>query len=257
MERVSSPKITGENIFVEKRRNLNEAPMLLPMTEGEFLRQRAIGKLTKELIKDVNEGGSLIEPDSALGPPRPRLRDPHASTVPNNLTTETGDDIPSSKRFLLGSKSIVICALLLLATGMSIGGEWTGTNGLLEYWKLNNLPSALEAIFAGSSTEKHSAQAAPAPDSSDLAHQLNPAPDSTDLAHQLNMIARDVLLIQRNIKELASAQAQIRTAQEQQLSDTQSQLAALRTQLTAKQKPQSAPPERRKFNRTDSHYTWR
>jgi hypothetical protein len=248
MERVSSPKITGENIFVEKRRNLNEAPMLSPMTEGEFLRQRTFGKLKKELIKDVDESGSLIEPDSGLGPPLPRLRDPHASTVPNNLTTETGYEIPSSKspnkRFLLGSKGIVICAMLVLATGMSIGGEWAGTNGLIEYLKLNNLPSALEAIFAGSSTEKHSAQAAP-------------APDSTDLAHQLNMIARDVLLIQQNIKELASAQAQIRTAQEQQLSDTQSQLAALRAQLTAKQKPLSVPPERRKFNRTDSHYIWR
>jgi hypothetical protein len=248
MERVSSPKITGENIFVERRRNLNEAPMLSPMTEGEFLRQRTFGKLKKELIKDVDESGSLIEPDSGLDPPQRRLRDPHVSTVPDYLSTETDHDIPSSKspkkRFLLGSKGIVICAMLVLATGMSVGGEWAGTNGLIEYWKLNNLPSALEAIFAGSSTEKHSPQAAP-------------APDSTDLAHQLNMIARDVLLIQQNIKELASAQAQIRTAQEQQLSDTQSQLAALRAQLTAKQKPLSALPERRKFNRTDSHYTWR
>lgn len=247
MERVSSPRITGENVFVEKRRNLHEAPMLLPMTEDEFLRQRANGKLTKELIKHVDESGSLIELDSGLDRPQRRLRDPRISTVPDFLTTETGHEIPSSKspkkRFLRGSKGIVICAMLVLATGMSIGGEWTGTNGLIEYWKLNNLPSALEAIFAGSSTEKHSVQA-------------TPAPDSNELAHQLNMIAGDVLLIQQNLKELASAQAQIRTAHEQQLSETQSQLAALRAQLTARQKPPSAPPEKRKFNRTDPHHIW-
>ena len=250
MKRVSSPKVANENMFVEKQRNLNETPMLLPMTEGEFLRQRANGKLTKELIKDTDKNYSLIESDSGLDSPQPRLTEPEVSTVPDFLTTETGHEIPSlksqKKRFPLGSKSMIICAMLVLATGISMGGQWTGTNALIEYWKSSNLPNALEAVFVGSSTEKHSAQAEPAI-----------PPGFNDLAHQLNVIARDVSLMQQNIKDLESAQEQIRTAHEQKISEIQAQLAALQAQLNAKWKPQSAAPERRKFNRSDSRFIWR
>lgn len=249
MKRVSSPKVANENMFVEKQRNLNETPMLLPMTEGEFLRQRANGKLTKELIKDTDKNYSLIDSDSGLDSPQPRLTEPEVSTVPDFLTTGTGHEVPSlksqKKQFPLG-KSMIICAMLVLATDISMGGQWTGTHALIEYWKSSNLPNALEAIFVGSSAEKHSAQAEP----------VTP-PDFNDLAHQLNVIARDVSLMQQNIKELASAQEQIRTAHEQKISETQSQLAALQAQLNAKWKPQSAAPERRKFNRSDSRFIWR
>ena len=250
MERVSSPKIADENIFVENQRNLNDPPVLSPMTESEFLRQRAVGEFTKELLKGTDESGSLIGSNSDLDAPQRQLTDPHVSTVPDYLTTETGHEIPSSKsrkkRALLGGKSIIICAMLVLATGISIGGEWTGTNALIEYWKSNNLPNALGAIFRDSSIDKGSAQAEPA------TH-----PDFNDLAHQLNIIARDVSLMQQNIKELASAQQQIRTTHEQQVLETQSQLAALQAQLATKQKAQSAASERRKPNRSDLRNIWR
>ena len=87
MERVSSPKIADENIFVENQRNLNDPPMLSPMTESEFLRQRAVGNLTKELLKGTDESGSLIGSNSDLDAPQRQLTDPHVSRVPDYLTT--------------------------------------------------------------------------------------------------------------------------------------------------------------------------
>jgi len=251
MKRVSSPKVANENMFVGTR-NLNETPMLLPMTEGEFLRQRANGKLTKELIRNTDERESLIESDSGLGlfqPRLTRLTEPHVSTVPDDLTTETDHEIPSlksQKKRFLGSKSIIICAMLVLAAGISMGGEGTGTNGLIEYWKSNGLTNALGTILSSSSTERHSTRA-----------EAATHPDYNDLSHQLNMIARDLSMMQQNIQELASAQEQIRTTHEQQLSEIQSQLVALQAQLTAKQRPQSVVPERRKSNRSESRYIWR
>jgi hypothetical protein len=71
----------------------------------------------------------------------------------------------------------------------------------------------------------------------------------------MDAIARDLSLVQQNIKELAAGQEKIRKTQEQ-LAETQSHLAAVQAQANAKQnkRPVPDPTDGRKLNRHDSFY---
>lgn len=245
MERVSSPKIADENIFVRQPRDFG-AQILSPMTESEFLSRRASGQIATEpygSTKGTHDIGSAVDDNSDMW--RPHVTEPHVSTAP-------ADEVlirPPKKRSLLNGKALVVVAMLGLATGIAFGVDWSGTRTLIESWNSKNARDALGAIFVDSWKGQRSVQAETA--AADVT-------EISEIVHQLNAISSELSSVQQNIRDLVAdqeqirkAQEQIRTTQEQHLSETQSLLAALQTQISAEQNKQTAPDatERRKFNR--------
>ena len=162
---------------------------------------------------------------------------------------------PSRKTSLFRGKDIVIAATLGVATGISVGSDWSWTHSLTENWKSNGLRGVLETTFADGPKGQQAVKAAPAA-------AAVTAPDVSEIQNQLNAIARDLSSVQQNINELTAGQEQIRKTQEQ-LAEAQSQahsdFIASQAQANAKQNKQPAPAakEGRKFYRDDYRHIFK
>jgi hypothetical protein len=228
--------------------------ILLPIPESEYLKRCGNGKAHASgneptASTNLKPRNNAYEVARAPEAGRELHRLEHVVTGAD-VSTMPGDEasIPSpdssKKHSLVGRKSIVVCAVLSLAIGIIIGVAWSTTNALTA----NSLRDAQKTIFSVPSKAEQTPQPSPV-----VATATDPA--VTEIAQRMDAIARDLSLVQQNIKELAAGQEKIRKTQEQ-LAETQSHLAAVQAQANAKQnkRPVPDPTDGRKLNRHDSFY---
>lgn len=234
---VPSPKIADETIGAPDDDDSGETRLPLPKVESELFRPEIAS-----LYSLANEAKS--QPANAK----------HIETGPD-ITTMPVDQVSAR----VSRKGIIVAAMLGLAAGIAINGEWSLSQSSAENLKAN-LRGVVETVFAGSSKTEQSAKF-PQPPSD--------ATDATlrEIADQLVALAEALSTMQQNMKELATTQQQIRKDQAQlaqtqsigqdqirktqeQLAQTQSRFLALQAQTNLKQNPQPRPhsPDGRKLN---------
>ena len=104
-----------DKILGEEERNLTDPPV--PFSEKEYFGTAPTN--THEVAPAVKTNSDI-----------PRLErivtGPHVSTIPGDEASIPSSK-PSKKNSLFGGKGIVICAVLSLATGITVGAIWSRT----------------------------------------------------------------------------------------------------------------------------------
>jgi hypothetical protein len=246
-KRIPATKFANEIVFSDEERNSTNPPILVPMTESEVLNRGiagdACGRACGPMPIGSGESGLMcgIAPAAESNSASHELE--HVPTG-HEVSTAPADEasIPSlkssKKNLSFINKGIFISAVVGLASVIVISGTGSWTHILESY----GLRDVSQTSHAESSPERQSVLPvlAAAPPVSDF--------DGREIVHQLTAIARDLSIVQRNVKELIASQEQIRSAQNK-LTEMQSQLAVLQAQAHAKQNERPSRPETEGRNR--------